>query len=84
MIEPIIHSNIEDGLPENHALAEVDVECSKCGVLVHCHNNECMQTWLETGRGNFCTACMPIKPILEIPWVEPFLSADICAKGTCV
>jgi hypothetical protein len=74
MKEPLIHSHFEDGLPDNHLLAHQQITCSKCRVLVHARNNECMQTWIETYRGNFCTACMPLEPVLQIPWVEPFLS----------
>jgi len=56
-MEPLIHSHLTDVLPEGHPLAFDEVYCSDCGVMVHCGNNECMQTWIETGRGNFCTKC---------------------------
>ena len=62
--EPIIHSHITDVLPENHPLAYKTVYCDKCGVMVHCGNNECMQTWLETSWGNYCTKCFPLEEIL--------------------
>lgn len=74
MLEPIIHSHETDGLPDEHPLALTNVHCGACSVMVHCNNNECMQTWIETYRGNFCTACMPLGRVLTIPWIEPFLS----------
>lgn len=57
MKEPIIHSHITDVLPEGHPLAYEGTECRSCSVLVHAFNNECMQTWIETGLGNFCIVC---------------------------
>jgi len=57
MEEPRIHSHITDALPDDHALAYEMVDCEKCGVMVHASNNECMQTWIETGRGAFCMRC---------------------------
>ncbi len=54
MKEPLIHSHIEDGLPNDHLLAWEGVSCVVCGVLLHAGNNECMQTWVETGRGAYC------------------------------
>jgi hypothetical protein len=55
--EPVIHSHITDVLPDNHLQAFQNVCCGNCGVLVHAFNNECMQTWVETGRGAFCLRC---------------------------
>lgn len=58
MREPKIHSHIEDELPEDHPLAYESVWCDgDCGRLVHAGNNECMRTWVETGRGNLCLWC---------------------------
>jgi len=57
LVEPKIHSHIEDALPDNHSLACKDVYCLGCGDLVHAFNNECMGTWMETGLGNFCLKC---------------------------
>ena len=57
MQEPKIHSHITDVLPDGHPLANEQVEFCKCRVLVHAFNNECMQTWVETGRGAFCLRC---------------------------
>jgi hypothetical protein len=33
------------------------VYCASCKAMLHASNNECMQTWVETGRGNFCVKC---------------------------
>ena len=55
--EPKIHSHIEDVLPGDHPLAYEVVCCESCKVMVHAFNNECMQTWIETGNGNFCVPC---------------------------
>jgi hypothetical protein len=65
--EPLIHSHITDGLPDDHPLARVTVRCDTCHAMVHCENNECMQTWLETDWGYFCTRCMPIGDLLQPP-----------------
>lgn len=62
MAEPLIHSHIEDCLPEDHPLAWKDVKCSGCDVLVH-SGNECMQTWVEMPKNSiyegiyYCAAC---------------------------
>jgi hypothetical protein len=56
-IEPLIHSHITDELPDAHPLAYKTVDCDKCDVMVHASNNECMQTWVESGKGNYCLAC---------------------------
>lgn len=56
-LEPLIHSHITDVLPDNHPLANKQVHCERCRALVHAFNNECMQTWLETGQGNYCILC---------------------------
>ena len=55
--EPVIHSHITDDLPDAHPLAWSVVDCVECGVMLHCSNNECMQTWVETGLGSFCFNC---------------------------
>lgn len=56
-IEPQIHSHITDILPEGHYLAYETVDCKTCHVMLHADNNECMQTWIETGKGNYCLKC---------------------------
>lgn len=55
--EPLIHSHITDVLPEEHPSAYRAVVCEKCDALVHASNNECMQTWAETGAGAYCLKC---------------------------
>ena len=56
-IEPIIHSHITDLLPAFNKLAFETVYCKSCGVMVHAANNECMQTWVESGAGAHCIKC---------------------------
>jgi hypothetical protein len=65
--EPLIHSEIEDSLPADHPLAHTDVDCLVCHDLLHAENNECMQTWVETGLGGLCLIC--------------FVKAEIKSKG---
>lgn len=60
MNEPLIHSHITDGLPNSHPLAYESVNCAACCESLHAANNECMQTWVESGRGNFCLACFAV------------------------
>lgn len=58
LIEPLIHSHITDGLPDDHPKAWETVWCDGCpGEMLHCENNECMQTWVETGKGDYCLKC---------------------------
>lgn len=57
MRDPQIHSHIEDELPTDHEKAFACVLCSSCGEMLHASNNECMQTWVETGKGDFCIPC---------------------------
>lgn len=55
--EPIIHSHITDVLPEEHPHAYDTIFCDHIGwvAMLHASNNECMQTWIESEKGNFCT-----------------------------
>ena len=55
--DPRLHSHIEDALPDGHPMAFECVYCSTCGGMLHNNNNECMQTWVETGAGDFCVEC---------------------------
>jgi len=59
MKDPILHSHIEDALPDDHPLAFKSVYCdgTDCSRMLHAFNNECMQTWVETGQGNYCLGC---------------------------
>lgn len=65
MSEPAIHSQIEDLLPDTHPLAYETVWCAKCGTMLHANNNECMTTWVESGRGCFCLQCFNFLVIHE-------------------
>ncbi|MCW2900297.1 MAG: hypothetical protein JWO67_2562 [Streptosporangiaceae bacterium] len=56
-LEPRIWSHITDELPEGHPLAQEAVACIVCRKLVHADYNECMATWVETGRGPYCFGC---------------------------
>lgn len=57
MFEPRIWSHITDCLPEDHPLrAHPALACGVCGHGVHV-DNECMDTWVETGRGIYCFGC---------------------------
>jgi len=60
--DPVLHSHIEDVLPDDHPLAFSDVFCRECGGMLHADNNECMQTWVETGLWNFCIQCFAKMP----------------------
>lgn len=56
--EPLIHSDITDCLPENHPLAYETIYCKSCGEMIHCGNNECMQTWVEIDlKTYYCLNC---------------------------
>ena len=69
MRDPVLHSHVEDMLPAAHALAFQQVHCAGCGALLHAANNECMQTWIETGRGNYCVPCFA--KIEEVEALDP-------------
>ncbi len=59
-MEPLIHSHITDVLPEGHRLADSNVFCDRCGGILHTWENECMTTWVETGKGNYDLLCFVI------------------------
>ena len=61
-----MHSHITDELPSKHPLANEQVYCKSCGELVHAANNECMQTWVETGDGSFCVTCFADTPDIAV------------------
>jgi len=67
--EPIIHSHISDLLDDDHPLAYRAVNCDKCGETVHSGSekgeNECMQTWIETEFGNYCSLCFEFSDHME-------------------
>jgi hypothetical protein len=60
-----IHSHLNDKLSENHKLAYTQINCDICDATIHAYNNECMQSWFETNRGNFCTKCFKIPEVIE-------------------
>lgn len=65
--EPIIHSHISDYLPSDNPSAWKGIYCDKCKEeILHAANNRCMQTWIETEFGNFCTKCWKLSDMLEI------------------
>ena len=66
MREPAIHSHITDCLPDNHSLAYQQFNCIDCHTLIHAGNNECMETWVETGVGNLCLSCFTARPESDI------------------
>jgi hypothetical protein len=74
--EPIIHSHMDDSLPETHPLAHEQVGCVACGDLVHAFNNECMTTWVEVRGKPFCLKCfMPcLGPVLSYAPIIKYLS----------
>jgi len=65
MIEPTIHSHISGTLPDAHPLAYVFVACEKCHAAIHDSKNKCLQTWVETGKGNYCVQCFNFLHIHE-------------------
>lgn len=62
MTEPLIHSHIDDGLPDGHRWQWEQVHCKSCGDLVHAGNNECMETWFEFGDAAACAECVGTLP----------------------
>lgn len=65
--EPKIHSHMTDELPGDHPRAYDCIMCDAegCKNMLHASNNECMQTWIETDNGNFCTDCFKLGKILK-------------------
>lgn len=69
--DPVLHSHIEDALPDDHPLAWESQLCMVCKVPLHASNNECMQTWIETGNGSYC-----LKHFAELPDSDALEAAD--------
>ena len=63
--EPIIHSHITDCLPDDDERAWDSINCEKCGEALHSIPNECMQTWIETEFGNYCTTCFKFTTVMD-------------------
>lgn len=82
MTEPLIHSQITDVLPEDHPQAYDTLYCTGCREMVHAGNNECMQIWVETGKGPYCVMCFVehYDTVDEEDWALP-LSAPVAAEG---
>ena len=57
MTDPVLHSHVSDELPPMHPLAFKALYCVECREMLHASNNECMQTWVETGNGHYCLYC---------------------------
>lgn len=64
MRDPVLHTHVEDCLPDGHPLAGTTIGCVVCSMMVHAVNNECMATWVETGMGAYCIECF-VKAIAE-------------------
>jgi hypothetical protein len=56
-MEPILHTDSVDVLPESHPWCELDVYCAKCNEMLHAGNNECMQSWVEYRGVALCARC---------------------------
>lgn len=56
LAEPKIHFVFDD-LPADRVDAYARIECERCDELLHASNNEQMQPWVETGKGNYCFTC---------------------------
>lgn len=69
-IEPIIHSGVTDALSDCDTRAYTCIRCDKCDVQIHASNNELMQAWVETGKGNYCIPCFA--KLLEVHDEEEF------------
>lgn len=89
MKEPQIHSHITDGLDPDHPLANQQVNCRRCKQQVHSFVNECMQTWVETGKGDFCMYCFGLLAtavlsndygIPEPKQIRNHVTCDICGE----
>lgn len=55
--DPVLHSHVSDVLPDGHKYSHKAIGCARCEVPLHASNNECMVTWVETGKGAFCIKC---------------------------
>ena len=55
--EPLIHSDLPDGLPDDHPRRTWNTYCDDCSNLLHAVIDGNMQTWVEAQRGNYCLPC---------------------------
>ena len=68
LIEPIIVSEITDGLPKGDPRNIYgNFSCRICNKLVH-SCNEVMDTWVETGKGIYCLQCFAKESEFESTW----------------
>ena len=58
--EPRLHSHISDQLPADHQLATRRLSCERCETILHVQTNQCLRTWVESGRGNYCLYCFVV------------------------
>lgn len=56
--EPVLHSHVTDGLPDDDPRSMEVVACLQCGQMVHCMPNECMTAWADTEDGPMCLDCL--------------------------
>lgn len=55
--DPIFHIGANDGLPDDHPLAEQTVCCHVCNTMLHHCINEIMTHWVEWEDENMCFGC---------------------------
>jgi hypothetical protein len=58
--EPLIHSHVEDRLPEEHQMAFRNIHCRRCLKYIHASDNVNISTWVETGCGDYCLKCFSV------------------------
>jgi hypothetical protein len=56
--EPVLHTHVTDGLPDDDPRAWESIYCIVHGGLVHSIPNECMTAWADTDDGPMCLACL--------------------------
>ena len=56
--EPVLHTFITDGLPDDDPRALESIYCTDCKVMVHSIPNECMKNWADTESGPLCLVCL--------------------------
>lgn len=54
--EPKIHF-LNDDLLDDHEYAFETLYCKNCKEMIHAGNNELMQTWVQSHKGNYCLTC---------------------------
>ena len=69
--EPLIHSHIEDSVSSFTVNKNPKEPCTYCVACDRCGKDvqsgwECMETWVETEFGNYCTKCWHLVSVMEI------------------